>query len=172
MSDRVAISRFLDVAGSPGLSDTIDAIFFESSNTKSFENDVARHAFRERWLGRYLREVPQFAYVALVESGEVAGYLVGSLEAEFARDDAFGECAKQFPAHFHINLAPVYRNLGTGRRLVQAFVADAKRNGASGVHVVTRADARNVRFYERNGFVEYGRASQNGATLVFLGRVI
>ena len=51
----VTIHRYLDVTPSSKLSDQIDAIFFEASNTKSFESDAARAVFRERWLGRYLR---------------------------------------------------------------------------------------------------------------------
>ena len=54
--------------------------------------------------------------------------------------------------------------------LIEAFAADAHRAGAKGMHVVTSADARNVRFYEREGFRERARTSVNGRELVFLGR--
>ena len=75
-----------------------------------------------------------------------------------------------YPAHLHVNLAPQFRNRGIGAMLIEAFAADAHRAGAKGMHVVTSADARNVRFYERVGFRERARTSVNGSELVFLGR--
>jgi ribosomal protein S18 acetylase RimI-like enzyme len=168
MSTSVTIRRYLDVARSATLGDEIDAIFFEASNTKSFESDAARADFRERWLGRYLKSEPQFAYLALAASTEVVGYLVGSLD-DPEPDERFRDLAKRFPAHLHVNLAPAFRGLGLGSRLIDTFVADAKQTGAPGVHVVTNATSANVRFYNRNGFFEAGRAGPN-KELVFLGR--
>ena len=179
MTAAVTIRRYLDVAPSAKLNYEIDAIFFEASNTKSFDSDAARFAFRERWLGRYLRRDPQFAYLALAASGVVIGYLIGSVDdpalgsrfADIGYFATFRELTKVFPAHLHVNLAPAFRNKGIGGRLIEAFVADAKGAGAPGVHVVTSADAENVRFYNRNGFFELGRA-RNSDAIVFLGRVI
>lgn len=166
----VTIHRYLDVARNATLGDEIDAIFFEASNTKSFESDAARTAFRERWLGRYLKSEPQFAYLALAPSNEVIGYLVGSLDYS-EPDERFRDLTKRFPAHLHVNLAPEFRGFGFGARLIDAFVADLKEAGATGVHVVTNATSANVRFYNRNGFSEAGRASPNNE-LVLLGRTL
>ncbi len=179
MPAAVTILRYLDVAPGAKLNDEIDAIFFEASNTKSFESDRARSVFRERWLGRYLRHDPQFAYVALAASGHVVGYLVGSVDdpvmssrfADIGYFATFRELTKAFPAHLHVNLAPAFRNKGIGGRLIDTFIADAKGAGAAGVHVVTSANAENVRFYNRNGFFELGRTGNSDA-IVFLGRVI
>jgi len=179
MTTAVTIRRYLDVAQSPKLNEEIDAIFFQASNTKSFVGDAARSAFRERWLGRYLRHDPQYAYLAFAASGHVMGYLVGSLDdpamtnrfADIGYFSTFRELTKEFPAHLHVNLAPAFRNKGIGGRLIDAFISDAKASGAPGVHVVTSANAENVRFYNRNGFVERGRTGNSDA-IVFLGRVI
>jgi GNAT superfamily N-acetyltransferase len=182
MTASISIRRYLDVPNSAELGDAIDKIFFESSNTKAFASATARATFRERWLGRYLRDHPQFAYLALTASNGVAGYLVGAIAAPAAAigfgDDgyaaAFREAAKRYPAHLHLNLAPPYRGFGTGGRLIEAFVADAQSADAPGVHVVTSAASDNVRFYNRNGFVEVARtrSAENGPNdpLVFLGR--
>ena len=94
---------------------------------------------------------PQWAYLAMTPDGTVAGYLVGALDEASGFDD-FAAAAEQFPAHLHVNLAPHFRNRGIGAELIEAFAADAARAGAKGMHVVTSADARNVRFYERVGF--------------------
>jgi ribosomal protein S18 acetylase RimI-like enzyme len=184
MTTSVSIRRYLDVPHDAKLGDAIDAIFFEASNTKAFASDAARCAFRERWLGRYLRDNPQFCYLALTDSGAVAGYLVGAIDdpgsntrfAELGYSAAFREASKRYPAHLHVNLAPAYRGLRMGGWLIDAFVADAHRAGATGVHVVTSATSDNVRFYSRNGFVEVARTrlAQAGPndTLVLLGREI
>lgn len=165
----VAVRRWTDIDRSASLVEQLDAIFFEASNTKAFASEETRAAFRERWFSRYLTQHPQWAFVALTADGSVAGYLVGALDEASGFDD-FAEAAREFPAHLHVNLAPAYRSRGIGAALIDAFAADAARAGAKGMHIVTSADARNVRFYERAGFSERARTSVNGRGLVFLGR--
>lgn len=177
MPDPIAISRYLDVDLTPQRSREIDGIFFESSNTKSFASEEARAAFRERWLGRYFRRDPAFAYLARKEDGAVVGYLVGALDdpaksqrfADIGYFAALGLHTQRFPAHLHVNVASGFRNRGIGGRLIEDFAKDAKASGAPGMHVVTSAGAANVAFYNRNGFTEVARAGENG-DLVFLGR--
>ena len=159
----------MDIAHSHRLLEQLDAIFFEASGTKTFADPEARAAFRERWFARYLAQYPQWAYVAISGDGRVAGYLVGALDEGSGFED-FALAADDYPAHLHVNLAPQFRNRGIGAVLIEAFAADAQRAGAKGMHVVTSADARNVRFYERVGFRERARTSVNGRELVFLGR--
>lgn len=165
----VVVRRWRDVPHGKRLMAELDAIFFEASNTKSFASADARAAFRERWFGRYLAHHPQLAYVALAADGTAAGYLVGALDEGSGFED-FSAAAEAFPAHLHVNLAPQFRSLGIGATLIEAFAADAARAGARGMHVVTSADARNVRFYERVGFKPRARTTVNGRELVFLGR--
>jgi ribosomal protein S18 acetylase RimI-like enzyme len=167
----VAIRRLRDVRQSASLMAALDAIFFESSNTKTFASHEARAAFRERWFGRYLEQYPSWCFVAQATDGTVAGYLVGSLDEPTTFDD-FGSAAQAFPAHLHVNLAPQFRSRGIGADLIEAFVRDARAAGVKGVHVVTSADARNVRFYERVGFKPRATTTTNGGELVFLGRAI
>jgi GNAT superfamily N-acetyltransferase len=179
MTDAIAISRYLDLDATPERMGEIDAIFFESSNTKSFKSEAAKEAFRERWLGRYLRRDPQFAYLASRSDGAVVGYLVGAVDdpakgARFADIGYFASLSaytERFPAHLHVNVAAGFRSQGIGRRLIERFAEDAKAAGAPGVHVVTSAGAANVAFYRRNGFAEVARAGENG-DLVFLGRLL
>ena len=179
MSEPIRICRYLDVAPTPELANEIDAIFFTSSNTKTFESDGARAAFRERWLGRYLTHDPNFAFLARTYDGKVVGYLVGSIDdpakaARFGDIDYFGELSEQtqhYPAHLHVNVSPEFRNRGLGGRLIDRFVAEAKAAGAAGVHVVTSEGAANIGFYNRNGFADVARAGKGGR-LVFLSRAL
>jgi GNAT superfamily N-acetyltransferase len=171
----IAIKRWTEIADGERLVPALDEIFFESSATKAFAGQRERAAFRERWLGRYLEHEPQWAYLAL-DDGNVAGYLVGSVadpttaaqSCDYGAD--FAALAAQYPAHLHVNLAPSHRNRGIGAELIAAFAADAARAGACGVHVVTGAGSRNVRFYESNGFAELACATFNGHAVVFLGK--
>ncbi|HET6389993.1 GNAT family N-acetyltransferase [Hyphomicrobium sp.] len=173
------ICRYLEVDLTPEIARGIDAIFYESSNTKSFETERSRLAFRDRWLGRYLRNDPEFAYLAMRPDGAVAGYLVGAVDdpaahSRFADIGFYADFSlrtKQFPAHLHMNVAAQFRDNGIGRRLVERFATDAKAHGAAGVHVVTSAGAQNVRFYNQNGFEEAARTGPAGE-LVFLARVL
>ena len=167
----VTVRRWRDLKHSKQLIKELDSIFFEASNTKSFASDEARAAFRERWFGRYLEQYPEWAYIALAADGAVAGYLVGALDEASGFED-FASAAQAFPAHLHVNLAPRFRSRGIGADLIEAFVADARRAGTKGVHVVTSADARNVRFYDRVGFKPRARTTVNGSDLVFLGRTL
>lgn len=131
----ISIRKWTDVADKGRLVPQLDAIFFETSGTKTFESDAQRQAFRERWFGRYLRDEPAWAYVALDQDGTAAGYLVGSITdpavtGPFDDIGAFRDFAGltgAHPAHLHINLAARYRNRGIGGRLIDTFVTDAAR---------------------------------------------
>lgn len=159
------------------LGSEIDEIFFEASSVQSFADAAAREAFRWRWLGRYLVEEPEHAFVALTEEGNVVGYLVGSLrdpaarpkfsELSYFRD--FANLTAEYPAHLHVNVARAWRSAGVGAHLVAAFAAHADRHGAVGMHIVTGVGLRNVRFYERLGFAAVGEAPYKGGRVVMLG---
>jgi GNAT superfamily N-acetyltransferase len=156
----------------------IDGIFFEASG-RTFPPGPERDAFRERWLGRYLRGGTDVILLALDGKGGVAGYLVGALEDPAEQERfadigyfraGFRDLCRRYPAHLHINLAPAFRNLGIGGRLVAAFAARAAEAGAQGFHVVTARSARNVGFYLRCGLGERGALVWNGRELVFLAK--
>jgi len=163
----------------PGL-DGIDsrAIFFEASANPPAPGPE-RDAFRERWLGRYLQGGTDVLLVALAGEDTVAGYLVGALEdpalqERFAdigyfRAD-FAGLTRRYPAHLHINLAKTFRSQGIGAGLIEAFADIVRQTGAPGMHVVTGRAMRNVRFYQRCGFVACGSTMWNCRELAFLGR--
>lgn len=179
MPDDIVIRDLSDGRLSCEVVAQVDAIFFEASGRRSFATPGERAAFRERWLGRYLRGGSDVVLVAEDRRGTVAGYLVGALEHPAGQErftdigyfrGEFRALCQAYPAHLHINLKPVFRNRGIGARLVAAFAAQAVEAGAPGIHVVTAADARNVRFYARCGLAELGSVSWNGRQLVFLAK--
>ncbi len=156
----------------------LDRVFFESSATQSFESDAIKAAFRERWLGRYLKRYSNFAYVAAAADGTLVGYLVGCLD-DPAQNELFDDIGyfksianltAAYPAHLHVNLLESARGQGYGRQLVEAFAADAAAQGSPGIHVVTGRGMRNVNYYANVGFGEAGAFTWNGRDLLFLGR--
>ncbi|MDO9383645.1 MAG: GNAT family N-acetyltransferase [Hyphomicrobiaceae bacterium] len=156
----------------------LDAVFFSSSHTKTFADDAARLAFRERWLGRYLQHFPDCCFVAIDVDGQAVGYICGSLQ-DPARDPRFADqphfahfadLTPAFPAQLHVNLAQAARGRGIGRLLIEALAAHASAAGAAGIHAISSRGARNLGFYAANGFTEAGSASIGDKELVFLGR--
>ncbi len=148
---------------------------------RTFAAGPERAAFIERWLGRFLAWDPEKVLVAVDRGtgGEVivAGYLIGATDnpaatARFAdlgyfRD--FAPACEHYPAHLHINLRPGHRGGGYGVRLIAAFADMVRAKGVPGLHVVTAADARNVRFYARCGFKAVASTQWNGRQIVMLG---
>ncbi len=176
----VVIEPYRTVANREHLIAGLDEIFFAASNTQSFANDDARAAFRMRWLGRYLDHDARWAYVARAASGEIAGYLVGSLDdpaatqrfSDVATIAQFKDVTRCYPAHLHVNLAAEFRGYGLGARLVEHFMRDVQAAGAPGVHVVTSRGARNVAFYTRLGFTERANAGEGAREVVLLARAL
>jgi GNAT superfamily N-acetyltransferase len=176
----VTIEKFDARPRSAGEMAALDEIFLAASGTKTFASEAARTEFHERWLGRYLTHDPQWAYLAVAGTGEVVGYLVGSIDdpAKFSRFDdivyfkAFAALTAKFPAQLHVNLADSWRGRGIGGDLVEAFARDATRAKCPGVHVVTSRGMRNIGFYTARGFEEASHLACNGRELVFLGRTL
>lgn len=181
MTGTIELQRWTDLATRERFNDDLDRIFFQSSLTKTFADDAARAAFRERWLGRFLGDDARLAHVALdTDAGNthLIGYVVGAHDdpARSTRFNDIGYFAEladvtaRFPAHLHINMAPEARGQGIGQRLVERFAADTAVAGLPGFHVVTGATSRNVAFYRRCGLVHEHLFEWHSSRLVLLGR--
>jgi GNAT superfamily N-acetyltransferase len=157
-----------------------EGIFFETSHQKDFGTAAARQVFLNRWFGHYADAQPQAFLLALNAQGEVTGYLAGCLDSFSAAANlivadidyftpAFCQALTNYPSHFHINVAAVCRGQGIGHRLVERFADICARAGSPGMHVVTGAASRAVRFYEACGFRQvtpYDGASPGLAVLI------
>ena len=179
-STLIDICAYSEIAGNASAEIKIDEIFFEASSVQSFASEQARTGFRWLWMGRYLIEEPEHAFVALEDGDpeQLCGYLVGSLSdpaprAEFSSlsyFQSFAAVTPQYPAHLHINIARDKRSQGIGERLIQRFVNHAQSYDSPGLHVVTGTGMRNVGFYQRLGFIERARVAKGGGYAVLLGR--
>lgn len=176
----VNVVRLADLPPEPRYRARITDIFYAASATRAFASEVARLAFEERWLGRYLTHDPDLVYVAQSQGGDVIGYLVAATDdpaqtPRFADIGYFKDAAAvtvRFPAHLHINLDEGWRGAGIGQLLIEAVVAELARRRVPGVHVVTGRTSRNVSFYRKAGFEEVAALTWDGKPLVMLGRVI
>lgn len=156
----------------------IDAIFFQSSATQSFASEGVRATFHERWLGRYVRDEPDLAFVAYTAVAAVVGYIVGSAEdpaasgryADIPFTRAFAHLSCDYPAHLHVNCSADWRSRGIGAALVTTFSTAVKARGARGLHLVTGAASRNRLFYARQGFEPLGYWGEPGKQAVFLAK--
>lgn len=181
LTEPITIARLANQPADPvarqRLLDGIDVIFWATTQ-RTFENPADRIPFRALWLADYLSDDPQYVWLALTPSQHVAGYLVGTLInpignprfAALTYFTAFAPAVASYPAHLHINLDAAYRNRGIGARLIDAFAEQVRAAGLPGLHVVTGADQRNIRFYHRRGFIEVARTPRKSGEVVFLGR--
>ena len=179
----IEIARLFELAEAEQLIPRLDEIFFESSSVSTFESEERRLAFRERWLGQFLRCDPDWVYVAGCGLGDtsarhVVGYLIASPDdpwasgrfSELSYFENFSEFTRMYPAQLHVNLAPEARGQGIGSSMVERVMSDLASRGIPGAHVVTGRGMRNAGFYLRNGFEELGAAPWKGGDVLFLAR--
>ncbi len=110
----------------------------------------------------------------------VIGYLAGCLDdprgnplfADLAVYAVFGPLCDTYPAHLHIYVPAEARSRGVGAALIEAFAVQCKDAKLPGLHLVTDKAARNVRFYEQNGFAVLATTLSHGTPVVFMGRGI
>ena len=130
------------------------------------------------WTDYYRYLEPNLIYVARNVEDRLAGYLMGCSDSRAAASSLahhagftlFADLHAAYPAHLHINCRPEYRSQGIGGRLIQALSEDLRVQSIGAVHVVTAKAARNVRFYQRNGFQHVAERTLQGRRLLFLGR--
>ena len=158
----------------------IEEVFFLSTTLTEFANPEHKQSFFQRWTAYYREQEPEHIFLALDRCGHVVGYLTGcadSRSAERLYEDIgyyrlFEDLFDSYPAHLHVNCHPAHRGRGLGRRLVEAFLADLKREAVPGVHLVTAPGARNIRFYQRSGFDVSIRRRWKTGELLFLGQTL
>ncbi len=140
-----------------------EAIFFGTAYTMSFSSPAAKLAFFNRWFGCYAETQPQTFLLSIGQDGDVTGYLAGSIDSYSAASKriragidyftpAFCEALKDYPSHFHINVDPANQGQGIGHRLTVRFLDICAEAGSPGIHVVTGASSRAIKFYEACGF--------------------
>jgi GNAT superfamily N-acetyltransferase len=136
----------------------VSEIFFEASTKKDFKDQIEKDAFFWKYVGFYLVNFPEYAWIA-VNDGKVLGYVLGmprtqdpDLYAIQPHLKAFEEHFKLYPAHLHVNCHIDARGKGVGRKLVLRLLTQLKAQGISGLHIMTGLTSDNKIFYQKLGF--------------------
>lgn len=146
-----------------------EAVFWETANTTCFGSAEELLQFRRKYFDYYWHAAPELFLLALTEAeggildppGPGAlGYVCAVADTREHPElsglsdhiPLFADLYERYPAHLHINLTAASRGRGLGGRLIAALEERLRARGATGLHLVTDPDARNVRFYRKNGF--------------------
>ena len=172
------IDRLADQPNWKSFLPIIDNIFFATSRVQIFADDQVRNSFKARWLDRYVNNYIDSLFIARTDDGALIGYLAGCLENpvlnplfnDLSYYKAFAPFCALYPCHLHVNVNADYRNHRVGAALIEAFATQASNVQAPGMHIVTNEGARNIRFYEHNGFRVLSVTCSKGARVVFMGR--
>lgn len=156
-------------------------IFFLSADPKNVTEDPLKNeAFFEKWTGYYLKNFPQWIFLAFGRT-KLLGYLMCGPDSAKAlhhfqpRNPSYGLFAdlfEKYPAHLHINCHPDARGKGVGSALIEEMVMRLKAERICGVHLITSNTQRNVSFYQRNGFDFELERDWKGFPLLFMGRTL
>jgi ribosomal protein S18 acetylase RimI-like enzyme len=138
----------------------VEKIFFESSVKKTFKSGEEREAFRHKYLDWYAKNYPEYFFVALDQNNNAYGYICGvpdttkhpELNTLHPWFSLISDDFSDYQAHLHINCADTARGIGLGSTLLNVFENALRGKGIKGVHLVTAPDARNVGFYDKNGY--------------------
>ena len=172
--DRIRLERLTALPDRGAALAALEEIFFASTTRTEFASTAERADFLATWTGWFVDEAPRDIWMAVKADGQAVGYLTGCKDSagsvelawRIPKYEIFADHFAAYPAHFHVNVRPGWREHGLGRRLVDSFAEDCRDDGLPGVHLVTAVFARNVEFYQRAGFTD---ACQRGP-LLFLGR--
>lgn len=86
-------------------------------------------------------------------AADLPGFLAAGRRAGSGAGEDAEPVEEGYPGHLHVNLLAEARGRSVGRRLVERFLAEARRQGVPGVHaVVYESNPRGRRFFERLGF--------------------
>jgi GNAT superfamily N-acetyltransferase len=69
----------------------------------------------------------------------------------------------EFPAHLHIDILPEFHKRGLGRKLIDTFDKEVKKEGAQGLHLVMAvANVEAAKFYQHTGWQRYPKVLDSG----------
>jgi ribosomal protein S18 acetylase RimI-like enzyme len=156
----------------------VEDIFFESSVRKTFASEEERRAFKFKYLDWYAEHHPECFFVAIGNEKKVQGYICGTPQTSEINPlnvwhpwyTLFSDLLSHFPAHLHINCSADARGMGLGATLLSVFENYLRGLNCRGVHLITAPDARNVGFYDRNGYKFQQLAPWMTGELLFMGK--
>lgn len=171
------IVPYQEIQDDQALLEEIREIFFESSTKKDFKDEKEKEAFYEKYLGHYLKNYPELAYVALDK--KVLGYIVAAPDSKAAdlqvlqpHLSIFKKYFNQYPSHLHINCHHESRGRGVGAQLIEVVEKKLKSLNILGLHIMTGPDSLNRKFYQRSGFDFQAVESFHDSSILFMGKTL
>jgi GNAT superfamily N-acetyltransferase len=175
----IQLVRLSELNAADALLADIEAIFFGSAVTTDFSSGEECAAYRELWLGRYMRHCAEAFFVALDGEGAVAGYLAGSLVSArppLSGPDYYSAFPQPllgaYPAHLHVNIRKASRGQAIGSKLVDAFRRFCRARTSPGFHAVTAADSDAARFFRKCGLLPRAEVTWRDRRIVMLGEAL
>ncbi|MEY3902596.1 MAG: hypothetical protein RL189_1902 [Pseudomonadota bacterium] len=158
----------------------VEKVFFESSTKKTFKTPEEREAFKFKYLDWYSKHHPECFFIAFEKNSDVLGYICGVPDSRMDPElrelhpwfQNFADCYDNYPAHLHINCSESARGRGLGSTLLNLFENHLQAQGMCGVHLVTSPDARNVGFYDKNGYKFTKTTIWKGSSLLLMGKAL
>jgi GNAT superfamily N-acetyltransferase len=149
--------------------------FFATAVKKDFATEKEKKEFRYKYLDYYFEKYVEYFFVA-VEKDKVLGYVCGVPDSSSANElyqlvsyySLFESFFEKFSAHLHMNTDPVAQGKGVGGKLIEKF-KESVWPKASGLHIITAPDARNVSFYLKHNLTHQVTKELNGVTMLFMG---
>lgn len=157
---------------------SVETIFFESSIKKKFANAEEKAHFRFKYLDWYIKNHPELFFIAIDGDKNIQGYICGAPDTAAESElsslhpwfSLFSHLFLHYPAHLHINCAENARGVGLGTALLNVLENTLQSKQILGVHLVTSPEARNVGFYDRNGYKFSQTVVWKDAPLLFMGK--
>jgi len=123
------------------------------SNTEAFNTWM-----NNRWLPKIQLLYP----AAETYKSDLEKFVYGIINRECILQDFL----QGYPGHLHIDLLPQIQGQGVGRKLLEKFIFQLKKNGSVGVHLsVGEKNSGAIKFYEKCGFLHLKRQS----AAIFMG---
>lgn len=176
LKNKMEIISFTHFKDNIDIEERLKEIFFESSSVTNFSSEESKNKFYQVWLGHYLEFFAEETFVAF-ENEVLLGYITGCLNTFEYKEklsqpglERWTNCYENYPAHLHINCHRDARGQGIGGKLLSAFESHCLSKGVKGVHLITASSARNVGFYQKNGYIEVMHSGESPNTLVLLGK--
>ena len=141
-------------------------------------NPLFAEALQDVFCRYYIEEEPENCFVAVDETDQVKGYVLGSADYNAYADrfmehivnksqnpvtQAMGSSSmetiaaftKEYPAHLHIDLLPECQGQGIGRSLLDTLAMHFKKQGIPGLLLdVAKDNTGAIVFYEKCGFTK------------------
>lgn len=152
-------------------------IFWLTSAKTDFESSDAKLSFQKKYLDDYLFH-DDFIGLVYLEDDKVVGYIVGLLNLKDSYIinhnmlKLFHDDILPHSTELHINFHPKYQGGGKGSKLISEFEKLVKSKNGENIFLITAKDARNVSFYQRNGYDVKSNKISQGSEIIMMSKCV